>query len=472
MSLILHNVEVDGLLRDVTVSGCRALLLDGSHVDDGREDVVVDGHRGALLPGLHDHHLHLLAMAADSVDCTGSATLADLGARLRRAQGAWVRATGYHESIGGDLDRHLLDQLVPDRPVRVQHRSGALWMLNSRALVEVAAVLDASADVERNERGEPTGRLWRYDARLRPALPPVEPDLATVGERLLRWGITGVTDATPDLDPSALALLAGAHASGDLPQELMLLGAPDDFVGAPSVVAGPAKLLLRDHDLPDPDAVATWVRARHAAGRPVAVHCVTSDALAITLAALDAAGPMTGDRLEHAAVVPRGMYEDMVRLGVRVVTNPGFLRTRGDTYAHEVAPDELPFLYPYRSLADAGVAVAPASDAPYGDPDPWAVIRAAVTRTSAGGRVLSPEERVTPWDALAGYLSPASHPGGERIRLQPGHTGGLCLLQVPLADALQAPDAGLVRMVAAEARIDAIRPAAPMCADGSFGVMK
>ncbi|WP_229758442.1 hypothetical protein [Peterkaempfera bronchialis] len=47
------------------------------------------------------------------------------------APGTWVRGVGYHESVAGPLDRDRLDALVAHRPVRVQHRSGALWILNS-----------------------------------------------------------------------------------------------------------------------------------------------------------------------------------------------------------------------------------------------------------------------------------------------------------------------------------------------------
>lgn len=454
--LILRNTEVEGHRADVVVSGCRTTVCDGAYVDD--DHLEIDARGGALLPGLHDHHLHLLAMAADSVDCSSASTLLELGELLRSAPDHRIRATGYHESIGGDLDRHILDRLVLDRPVRVQHRSGGLWCLNTRALAEVWTILDDSDDVERDAHGEPNGRLWRYDARLRTGLPAVVPDLAAVGDRLLRLGITGVTDATPDLDAGAIALLQNARATDALPQELMLLGAPDDYTGSAYLTTGPAKLLLRDHDLPEVDEVAAWIAARHAAGRPVAVHCVTSDSLAITLAALDTAGPLRGDRIEHAAIVPPGMHADLARLGVYVVTNPGFLRERGDTYLRDVQTDELPFIYPHRSLLEAGVSVCPASDAPYGDPDPWAVIRAAATRETTGGRVLTPSETVAPQAALAGYMSPATAPSGPGSTVHVGRRGGLCLLEVPLAGSLEDPVAEHVRLVATGGRVEKISP--------------
>jgi predicted amidohydrolase YtcJ len=459
VKVVLRNAEVEGQRCDVTVSACRAVLLEAEYVDAGVAVVEVDARGGALLPGLHDHHLHLLAMAAVSVDCSLVATLEELGDRLAEAPGQWVRATGYHESIGGDLDRHALDRLIGDRPVRVQHRSGALWILNSPALRLVSAALDDSADVERDGSGAPNGRLWRYDSHLRDALPPAEPDLAPIGDRLLRLGITSVTDATPDLDASAIDLLSRAQRDGALPHEVTLLGAPDDFVDSALLRRGPAKLLLRDHDLPDVEAVATWVAARHAAGRPVAVHCVTSDSLAITLAALDDAGARTGDRIEHAGIVPSGLRSEIARLGMHVVTNPRFLHERGDDYVSDVIPEELPFLYPHRSLLDAGVQVAAASDAPYGEVDPWAVIRAASERTTRRGRVLSGEEAIDRSVALAGYLSPAAAPGGEPLALRAGGIRGLCLLRSPLIEAISAPDANSVRLVATGGWIDSITPA-------------
>ena len=49
----------------------------------------------------------------------------------------WVRAVGYHEAVAGPLDRAALDEVSPPVPVRVQHRSGVLWTLNSAGLARM-----------------------------------------------------------------------------------------------------------------------------------------------------------------------------------------------------------------------------------------------------------------------------------------------------------------------------------------------
>ncbi|CAM3463966.1 amidohydrolase family protein [Nocardioides dubius] len=450
MRLWLQNVEVAGQRADVEVARGRVVAL---HPAGGRVPVeaehVVDGAGGALLPGLHDHHMHLLALAAmrSSVDCAPAADLAALGDLLRadRHPDGWIRAVGYDEERIGRLDRRVLDALVGERPVRVQHRSGALWVLNSSALQQVEAVLGADSDVELDAEGRPNGRLWRYDSRLSAVLPRRVPDLAALGRELRSLGLTGVTDATPDLDPQALELLRGAVATGEMALEVTVLaqGARPEEV-APLRV-GPAKLLLADHDLPSVPWLSARIRSHHGAGRPVAVHCVTAESLVLTLAALEEAGVLAGDRIEHASVVPFGLEPELARLGLRVVTQPGFLSTRGERYRAEVEPSDLPMLYPVARLLAAGVPTVCSSDAPFGVLDPWQVIAAARDRRTEAGLVLGESERVGPEVALSGYLAPPADPGGEVRRVAPGERADLLLLAGPLAAALATPDRGWVR---------------------------
>lgn len=451
MSLLFRDIEVDGCRVDVRTVGAQVSELGTRLPTDGSQ--VIDGRAGALIPGLHDHHLHLLALAAasKSVDCAPPAvrTADQLGAALSAApaEDTWVRAIGYHESVAGPLDRHVLDRLAPGRPVRIQYRSGALWVLNSLALAEVRHVLDGTADVERDERGEPTGRLWRYDARLRPALPTAAPDLVTIGRRLAGYGLTGVTDATPDLDDEAVTLIAEALRSGALRTHVSLLGAPTGALLPADLTTGPRKLLLRDHDLPTYDELLAEIAETHARGRAVAVHCVTRESLLLTLAVLDEAGPLDGDRIEHAGVVPEGIGSWIARQGLRVVTQPDFLRTRGDDYLRDADPQDVPWLYPWAALKEAGVRTVGSSDAPFGGLDPWQVMRSAVRRTTAEGRVIGSGERVDAAIALAGYLSRPEDPGGPVRRVAPGARADLCLLRQPLDAVLADPDAGQVRLV-------------------------
>ena len=454
MSLLLRDVEVAGKRVDVrTVDG--QIDAIGPVLDD-RGAEVVDGCGGALLPGLTDHHLHLLAMAADlgSVRCTPSVVrdedgLAEaLGAAHGDAHG-WVRGVGYHEDVAGPLDAEVLDQVHADRPVRIQHASGAVWFLNSAALSSLDLASADHPGIERGPTGDPIGRLWRADDWLRsrlPASPPVS--LRETGRRLATLGITSVTDATPRLDRSHLDLIRTALSSGDLSQHVTLLGAPlDTDLRESRLAAGPWKIVLADSGLPGLDQLVAEIRAAHVASRPVAAHSVTTASLLLFLAALDEAGRLPGDRVEHAAVVPPEVVPMLAERGLRVVTQPGFLADRGDRFAAGTPADEHGDLYRCRSLLDVGVLVALSSDAPYGPVDPWQVIAAAAKRRTPAGDVLGPAETIAPAAALAAYLAPADDPGGTPQQIEVGGAADLVLLDRPLATALQSPSAEHVRAV-------------------------
>jgi predicted amidohydrolase YtcJ len=462
--LFFSNVEVEGKIVDVrvvdaTVVDVHASVqpLPGAH--------IVEGRRGALLAGLHDHHIHLLATAAagQSIqvgprDVGGRAGFA---AALREADdtlppGGWIRAVGYHESVGGDLDRHALDALVPGRPVRVQHRSGARWVLNSAAVEALGIEHADRPGLERDDTGRVTGRLDRSDRWLRELLPDVEsPDLAPLGTRLAGYGVTGVTDTTPYTDLADLAPLADAVGSGALPQRVVVTGGPE-LAGAeppPGLEWGPVKIVVDDADYPPLDVLRDQVVTAHRHDRSVAIHCVTRTALVLALAAWDDVGARPGDRVEHGSVVPPELRPLLLRHRLTVVTQPGFIGERGDDYRRDVDADDLAHLYPCRSLLDDGVRVAGSTDAPYTDPNPWRAISAAATRLTPSGAVLGGHESVPARRALDLFLTRPHDPGGPARAVVPGAAADLCLLPVPLDDALAQPEAIRVVCTVRDGRI-------------------
>lgn len=451
--LLLRGVEVRGRPVDCRARGGVVAEI-GPQLLARADELVVRGDGGALLPGLADHHLHLTAMAARDASLDVSAVpragLASVISPATADGDGWVRVVGYDDVVHGDLD---LDAWSPAVPVRVQHRSGALWLVNSAGLERLGAAAAAHEGVERDGSGRPTGRLWRADAWLRDALGGRPPSLQPVGARLAALGVTHVADATPD--PGAAEVLADAVRRDELPQHVMVMAAdPGPLTRAhPRLTIGPLKLVVADHTLPPLDDLADRIRRAHTGGRPVAVHCVSRTALALTLAAFDLAGGMEGDRVEHCAVADLAAAKELAVRGIRVVTQPTLVALRGDDYWARVEPEDRRDLWRYAGLLRAGVQVAPSSDAPYGNPDPWACLRAATERRTPSGRVLGPDERVPAETVLRGLLSPLVNPAGPARRITVGHSADLVLLDRPLADVLRAPDAGLVRATVIGGRI-------------------
>jgi predicted amidohydrolase YtcJ len=421
-------------------SGRIAECAPGLRPAPGEPDIDADG--GTLLPGLHDHHVHLRALAAARASVAAGPphikSQADLASRLRAADaelppGAWLRAVGYHESVAGLLDRQVLDRLLSGRPVRVQHRTGALWMVNSAAVTRLGLDECGLSGVERDEAGQPTGRLWRMDRWLADRAPVAAGDLAAVSREAAALGITGLTDATPGATARDLASLAEAGMA----QRLHCMAPAGTGPPPGKITLGPVKILLDDATLPALDDLADHIRTAHSAGRPAAVHCVTRVQLVLTLAALDAAGRVPGDRIEHGAVIPAESLPDL--RGLTVVTQPHFVAERGEQYAGDVPPDDLPDLWRLRSLATAGITIAGGSDAPFGSGDVWAIMRAAVRRPPR----FRPAEALSPARALSLFLGDPAAPVRQRL-VAPGHPADLALLRAGPLEALDSLTSDLV----------------------------
>ena len=416
----------------------RAALLDGPPVDIRADESIVavadrltplpgeqvyDAAGGTVVPGLHDHHVHLHSAAAALTstrvgpaevhsrdDLARALAAADVGAD------GWIRAVGYHEAVAGPLDRTVLDKLSPTVPVRIQHRSGVLWTLNSAGLARVGL------------GDHPDGRLRSADRGWSDTLQRNDTGLAEVSRLLCGYGVTGVTDATPDLEAGDVVKLIFAHQHGELRQRVHCLAA--------------GKRILHDTDL-DHDELAAWIAARHAEDAPIAVHCVTAPQLVVTLSALRTVGRHPQDRIEHAAVVPDESVADLADLGVTVVTQPNFVAERGDQYLDDVPAAELHELWRVASLRRAGVPVAFSTDLPFGENDPWAAMRAAVTRATTNGAILGAGECVSAREALTMFFGKAHQPVVHRT-VEPGQPGDLCVLAAPPTEVLSELDSSMV----------------------------
>jgi len=246
------------------------------------------------------------------------------------------------------------------------------------------------------------------------------------------------TDATPVSDAHQFELLVESKARKELPQRVSVMTAPRVEVGCPAGVArGPMKFLLDDIRLPDFDEFCDMVVESHNVSRPVAVHCVTRLQIVLTVAVLEAAGCIPGDRIEHGAVIPFELMSVLQTLGVTVVTNPGFIYERGDTYAIEVDADDQADLYRCGTLRTAGIPVAAGTDSPFGPDDPWAVARTCRSRQTYSGMELGPGERIDAWAALSLFFGSAESPALPRT-VSAGGIGDLCIMFTPMKETLRA----------------------------------
>lgn len=441
LPLLIRQAQLlDGATVDLRIEGGRIVGI-APQLPAVPSDRLVDAGGNLLLPGLHDHHLHLFgtATARESVLCGppavhDEAALGEVLARRCRQGEGWIRGVGFHDSVCAHLDRHWLDRICPDRPVRIQHRSGMLWVLNSCALdlLQLTASEPLPAGVERDPDGGLSGRFFDLDDWLGARIGRRWPSLAALSSELARFGITAVTDTGVNNGVAVWRALGDACARGEITQRLLVMSSEalqrEPLPSIERMALGPLKLYLREVELPDLDLLVQRMREAHESGRAVAVHCVTRVELHYALAALDEAGARAGDRIEHAAVADEAAIERLAQLGVTVVTQPHFIAERGDQYRRDVEAEDLPLLYRGAGFLRGGVALAAGSDAPYGGTNPWLAMQAAVMRRTTDGVVMSEEEQLTPRQALALFGGDAHHPGGGLRPLAVGQEADLCLL--------------------------------------------
>jgi predicted amidohydrolase YtcJ len=402
----------------------------------------VEGNGAALLPSLADHHLHLFALAAktNSLQCgppnieSGEEFIALLAAQSTGS--GWLRGIGYHESVAGLVDRQWLDKYGPERPIRIQHRGGRLWILNTLAVDVLRRDHEKNLPVGLDIK---QGHLFDEDLWLRHALGGQPPDLSEVSRVLASFGVSCVTDMTPQNEMQTAELFRKQQAQGKLLQRVLMAGVESlDFIAQRTALLndklldtmleiGPYKVHLHEAQLPDFSELCRAISTSHSCQRPIAVHCVTEVELVFALAALKESGAIAGDRIEHASVTPPELMSQIKALGLLVVTQPNFVSERGDQYLNNVESREVPWLYRCRSLINAGIDLAGGTDAPFGHPDPWLAMKAAVNRKSSDGRLLNIKEAVTPEQALELFLGCPFAPARMR-EVVVGAQSDLCLL--------------------------------------------
>ena len=479
-NLVLYNANVitqdTSLPRASWVAVSRGLIAGvgfGIHPREltGGATRAIDCQGGTLIPGFNDAHCHILATATSllAVDCSPSAvtSIEDIAEQLKiRAADAppesWIRGTGYNEFYLRE-NRHPtrwdLDAAVPDRPVRLIHRSGHAVVLNSRALALAGIHRDtpdpAYGIIERDETtGEPTGLLLEMDDYLEGAVPPLSQEEIYAGirrfnEQCLASGITSLQDATPgnsverwrlfqeikeqDLLTPSLTLMAGASHLTRFLEEGFAFGqrGPGMRLGAAKVV-----LTMTTGSLnPSREELHTIVGDAHRSGFQVAIHAIEMEAVEEAIEAIrlqtQESGTGRRHRIEHCSECPPHLIERLAGCGITVVTQPSFIYYSGERYLSEVADDRLPWLYPIGSLNAAGVPLAAGSDAPVTPLDPITGIYAAATRRAESGNTVLPDEALSVEDALGMYTLGSAYASLEERKagsIENGKRADLALL--------------------------------------------
>lgn len=452
-SQLFHNARV--LTMDERGSEAEAIAVRDRHIvavgsaevaanSAGSDADRIDCAGGVLLPAFIDAHCHLLSFAASlrSIDCSAARSISEIQDAIRRQAietppGTWIRAFGYEETRLGEA-RHPtakdLDAATTEHPVRLVHSSGHARVLNTSALRIVG--IDGNTEeppggvIERDlNTGEPNGVLIGMERLIDQAVPNLSYEelsgaVREASSRFLNAGVTAIQDATHTNGASEWSLFERLMADGSLPLDVVMMEGSEHVGELPERAAeghlrrGPVKVMLHELENTEMDAdeaaaMKEAVQIAHAAGRQIAVHAVGEDAVRAVVDALEAALQELPridhrHRIEHCSVLPDGMAKRIAGLGITVVSQPSFLRERGDRYHRLLSETQLGRLYPYRTLSEAGVQVAAGSDAPVTRPEPLAAVASAMGRATASGVSIGVSEAVDVLTALRWWTAGAA----------------------------------------------------------------
>ncbi len=470
--LVLHEGIVSGHPGSDSIAvGDGVILAHGAFADlksmVGPQTHMIRLAGRTVAPGFIDCHLHFMegAAVAAGVNVMRCRSVGDLLADLRLTAGKtppgnWLRAFGCDEALmreGRGPTRAELDGSVGRNPLRLRHQTLHASWLNSRAIAAFGLEAPefkppAGAWLEREPSGRLTGFVAGMDEWLSQRLPRVtaaglEARTRTFSRELAAGGITAFTDATVRNGPDDLATFARLVSSGAIGQRTGVMigqGQVDSIATAYNVAnAGGIRLAgVKFMNLAswEPAALARRVARALAQGLDTAFHVTEVEELEAALGAIDWArrevNPRTLEntvcRIEHGGLIPDGYPARIAAMGVWVVTNPGFIHYRGPKYAAE--PALAPYLYRARSLLDAGVSLAAATDAPVTPAKPLTAVAAAATRLSTDGDELGPGEKISLTEGLDLFTRSAA----RLSRLSAGEIapGRLADLIVVLADPL------------------------------------
>jgi predicted amidohydrolase YtcJ len=408
--------------RHGRIVGCGSAADVLARLPAGTE--VVDGRGAFVAPGFVDPHLHVRAGASArlAVDVSRARDRGELLSAVRgacAAGDAWATLVGLtagSPASGGAPGRRELDAVSGGVRVRIRDRTGHGWLFNSAGLAALGLDAESSAPpgvvVEQGPDRAPTGfvvdhvgwvgqRLGRVtdDRRLERAVRAWSHELA-------RAGVVAACDVTATNGLAEIRSLRRWRRAGALRQEITFLTAPGAVVDD---AARPQRAGLKFVDAHDPRLPAA-LQGGHGEGI-VAVHCVDTAQTGAVLQAATRAGTAAVRgrlRLEHASFIAPDWIAPLAALGATVVTHPSFVDAFGDRYLADPELTPHDWLYRLASWRDGGVALAFASDAPYGPFDPLRALRAAASRRTARGRSLGPAEALSGDAALRALTTTAA----------------------------------------------------------------
>jgi predicted amidohydrolase YtcJ len=452
----------------------------------------VDGHTHLAQLGAQAVGANLLAPPDGGVN-----TIDDVVARLKEfaagpdvARTGWIFGTGYDDSLlGRHPNRDDLDKVSTEIPVIVVHISGHLCVVNSAGLKKLgisAASKDPVGGVIRRRKGssEPNGVLEEAAAlpntfaALTPQTVEDKDYFYAKGLELAKsFGYTTANEGRAfaanhkdladqatrnkfDIDVMSYIdyvdrkVITPEWFGSGYKKRYRIAGLKITLDGSPqgrTAWRNTAYLLPPDGQkpgykgyavIPDTKVVQGLIEEAYQNKWPVKVHANGDAAIDQFIAAEKALhekyGP--GDRrhvLIHGQFIRQDQLDSIKALEIFPSLFPMHTFYWGDWYDKIIGPKDAAQISPMRSVLKRGMIATSHTDAPVALPNLMQVMWATVNRVSRSGKVIGPEERVTPIEAFKMITLWGAHQHFEektKGSLEPGKLADMLILSANPVD--------------------------------------
>jgi len=442
---------------------------DGARDLTGPDTATFDLRGKMMLPGFQDAHIHPIDSALEEISCYlgGEHNLAAYRAVIAECAGTapeegWITGGGWLMEVfgpGSKTDKGIIDELVNDRPVYLTSADGHTGWANSVAL-GIAGIDKDTPDppdgfIDRHpETGEAIGSLQEGAMNLmEPHIPSPSHEqrvaaLKYASDLMHSLGITSFQagyayeedlKAYEQLDKAgelnmrvvaalmwntreteeqlpALVELRDRYLKGNIrptSMKIFLDGVMENYT---AVMLEPYLVDSGTRGIPmvNPDFLPEAVSQIAAAGFQVHFHALGDGAVRMAFDAIEASNNRNGEQdlrhhLSHIQVIHPDDMPRFAELGA--VANFQAQWAYADRYITEltlpfISEETARWIYPMKSVLDAGGRIALGSDWSVSTVDPLPQIETAVTRIEAIDHlteVFNPEQRITLAQAIEGF---------------------------------------------------------------------
>lgn len=426
--------------------------IDGVRAAAGKGVQEIDLGGKTVIPGCSDTHCHLMTHGLSCTlmaDLSDSDSIEEIQNRLRSHKEKnpdikWIIGERFDQELfaeGRWMTREDLDKVSRDVPVFAVRLCRHAIVANTAALMPVRDKLT-------KEQWE-SGKLTEDDTDLVWSQVP-----ECTEEELERAAVYGLNDARRVGLTSVhcqfnsvehLKVIRRLHSEGKLPvrvrfqwpyelmdalvNEGLKTGTGDDYLKVGSIKIfmdgslGARTAAMCEDFSDDPGNRGDLLKSDEELAKMLvniqrnefqaAIHAIGDRAISTTLRAIEMAMPEGNQsnrlrhRIEHIAQVSPEIIADMVRLDVIASIQPQFVIT--DFWSEQrVGPERYRYMYPFKTMLEAGIKIGMGSDCPVERIDVMELIHRAVNREP---RSLS--ERLTVDEALRGYTYGSAYAGFE-----------------------------------------------------------